>query len=100
MWDGEQVISAEWVARSTAPTVSDIRPASDEQNDGYGYQWWVPRFEDDPTTVYAGLGYGGQFLMVVPDLDIVLVFNSWNIHESPERSTFLALWERILPAVR
>ena len=28
------------------------------------------------------------------------VFDSWNIHESPERSTFLALWERILPAVR
>jgi hypothetical protein len=38
--------------------------------------------------------------MVVPEYDIVVVFNSWNIHESPERSTFLALWERILPAVR
>ena len=100
VWAGEQIISAEWVTRSTTPTVSDIRPTNDEQNDGYGYQWWVPEYEGDRTVVFAGRGYGGQFLLVVPEFDIVVVFNAWNIHESPERSTFLALWERILPALR
>ena len=90
-WEGEQLVSAEWVRASTAPHVD--RP-------GYGYQWWVPVHEDGVPLRYQGSGYGGQFPIVVPDKDLVIVFNAWNIREAPAKRTWLAVEEVILPAVR
>jgi CubicO group peptidase (beta-lactamase class C family) len=98
-WDGRQIISREWVEVSTSPLVPDTRPDNDRPDSGYGYQWWVPDHEDGRSVVYAGNGYGGQFLLVVPDYDLVAVFNGWNIHGGDYRSTWRALQDRILPAV-
>jgi CubicO group peptidase (beta-lactamase class C family) len=100
VWDGEQIISKEWVEASTAPVVPDTRPDNGRQDTGYGYQWWVPQHEGGSTIVFSGRGYGEQYPLVVPEHDIVVVFNGWNIHGGGERSTYTALWERILPAVR
>jgi len=99
MWQGEQIVSKEWVAASTAPLVADVAPGNTRQDPGYGYQWWIPDQEDGRTTIFAGNGYGGQFVLVVPEQDIVAVFNGWNIHGGGTRSTWRALQDRILPAV-
>ena len=37
--------------------------------------------EDGESRVFAGDGYGGQFLFVSPEHDLVAVFNGWEIHE-------------------
>ncbi|MEO0558564.1 MAG: serine hydrolase [Bacteroidota bacterium] len=95
-WNGTQVISREWVEASTAPVVPHIRGP---QSIGYGYQWWVPRHENGHARIFAANGYGGQFLLVSPEHDIVAVFNGWTIHEQPDKSTWLALQQRILPAL-
>ncbi len=89
-WNGRQVVSRDWVQASTAPVV---------QETGYGYQWWVPLHEEGRTRIFAGNGYGGQFLHVVPEHDLISVFNGWTLHEQPELSSWMALQERILPAV-
>ena len=94
-WDGRQVVSAEWVAESTSPVVLDVS----RDGSAYGYQWWVPNSDDGATRVFAGNGYGGQFLLVSPQHDIVAVFNGWNIHGGDYRSSWRALQERILPHV-
>jgi len=65
-WDGEQVVPAAWVKASTRKQVS-----AGTLEDGYGYQWWVA--EDG---VYLALGYAGQFIFVVPDKDMAVVFVS------------------------
>jgi hypothetical protein len=44
-------------------------------------------------------GYGGQFLFVVPDYDLVAVFNGWNIYNRPELEPQFAL-DRVLAACR
>jgi CubicO group peptidase (beta-lactamase class C family) len=98
-WNGRQVVSREWVAASTSPVVPDVAPHNERQDPGYGYQWWVPDHENGSARIFAGNGYGGQFIMVVPEHDIVVVFNGWNIHGGANRSTWRALQERILPAV-
>ncbi len=98
-WKDQQIISEEWVANSTAPIVADIFPDNDQADSGYGYQWWISGHEDGGTPVFAGNGYGGQFLIVSPEHDIVLVFNGWNIHDQPEMFTWRAFDERILPAL-
>jgi CubicO group peptidase (beta-lactamase class C family) len=64
-WEGEEVVPSAWVKASTRKHVSATL------QDGYGYQWWV-----DPSGVYMALGYGGQFILVVPDKDMVVVFTS------------------------
>lgn len=97
-WNGQQIISREWVRASTTPIVPDVAPDNDRVDVGYGCQWWVPDHDGQHPIVYAGNGYGGQFLLVVPDYDIVAVFNGWNIHGGDYRSTYRVLQDRILPA--
>jgi len=98
-WDGHQVVSADWVRASTSAVVPDVNPANDRPDSGYGYQWWVPVHEDGETRIFAANGYGGQFMHVVPEHDLISVFNGWTLHERPEFSSWLALQDRILPAV-
>ena len=98
-WDGRRIVSREWVEASTSPIVPDVAPDNDRPDTGYGYQWWVPEQEDGETRVFAGNGYGGQFLHVVPEYDLISVFNGWTLHEQPELFSWTALQDRILPAV-
>ncbi len=72
-WEDAQVVPAEWVRASVARRVEDVTP----QGWGYGYQWW--RLDREGVEVWAGLGFGGQFLLILPRHDIVGVANSWNI---------------------
>ena len=99
-WDGQQVVSEEWARASTAPMVSDVAPNNDRPDSGYGYQWWVPVHEDGEAQVFAGNGYGGQFIHVAPEYDLIAVFNGWTLHEQPELSSWTAMQTRILPATR
>lgn len=99
-WDGRRIVSSAWVETSTSPVVPDVAPDNDRPDTGYGYQWWVPMHEDGETQVFAGNGYGGQFLHVVPEHDLISVFNGWTLHERPELFSWTALQDRILPAVR
>jgi len=68
VWDGERILPEGWVKAATDRQV---------EQPGYGYQWWRP----DPAgvEVWAGQGFGGQYLLVLPEQDIVAVINSWNL---------------------
>lgn len=72
-WDGRQLIPAEWVRRSTRAHVSWQR---DGRPRGYGYMWWLRPFEVNGRLYdsYHAAGNGGQFIFVVPELDVVAVF--------------------------
>lgn len=85
---------------STSPVVPDVAPNNDRPDTGYGYQWWVPVHREGETVVFAGNGYGGQFVHVSPELDLISIFNGWTLHQQPEFSSWTAFQERILPAVR
>ena len=74
MWNGRRILPEEWVNASVARQVNDVNQAGW----GYGYQWW--RLDrDDHVDVWAGLGYGGQFLVVMPQFNMIGVVNSWNV---------------------
>ena len=48
-----------------------------ENNPSYGYMWWLNRGErrwkDLPENIYYGSGFGGNYVVIVPDYDIVIV---------------------------
>lgn len=65
MWNGQQVVSEEWVRESTSPQIDT------GWGPKYGYLWWIHPSEHIPT--YEAIGYGGQSLYLVPSLDMVIV---------------------------
>ena len=93
-WDGTAIVSEEWVAASVARQAE----TGNRAGWGYGYQWW--RVDTDEAEVWAGLGFGGQFLFVLPEDDMVGVINSWNLFGDRVRSIFPAFLQAMLEASR
>jgi len=77
VWEGERLLPEGWVAAATARRVDDVAPDNPNWNWGYGYQWW--RLDASGLDVWAGLGFGGQNLIVIPARGLVGVINSWNV---------------------
>ena len=92
MWDGKQVIPADWVAASVTKHVEK------DDGKGYGYLWTV----DPQGRYYAALGRAGQHIFVLPGMDMVLVFNAELPYtNNADLTPLLALMdEYILPAVK
>lgn len=74
-WGGVQVVSQDWVSES-------LRQHT--QYCCYGYQWWLVGFELDSQTLDSavGIGYGGQYVFVFPDLALIVVLTGGNYDES------------------
>lgn len=89
-------MSPDWVKASVAPAAS----VSESTGVKYGYQWWLFPYGDGSRLAWAAAGWGGQMLIVVPELDLVLVFTGWNIREEPHRLRHRVALERVLRAVR
>ena len=68
--DGRQILPAPWIARSIVPR-GRSRWGSDRE---YGYGWWIRAF--GPHDAYYAWGYGGQFIFVIPNVDLVVVTTS------------------------
>ena len=79
-WDGQRILPAGWVERSLTPWVKDINPRNARKDPGYGYKWWIlDSGEGDSPKTYAAMGFGGQNLIVAPELELIVVFTAWNI---------------------
>ena len=61
-WNGQQLIDSSYVAASLHPDLSA----------NYGYSWWLYETEHK-YPVYAMRGVNGQYVMVIPALDLVAV---------------------------
>lgn len=102
LWNGKQLISKDWIEKCTSPYPgnSGIKvPGEDLGKVGYSYTWWTKSFsfKGRKIDLYFALGWGGQKIVVIPDLDMVLVFTGANytskVHE-------FEIFERfILPAI-
>ncbi len=93
VWDGRRILPEGWVNTATARHVESTNGGST----GYGYQWWRP--DRSGTTVWAGMGFGGQYLLVFPEHDVVAVLNSWNVFGERLPSSLGALLTAIVQSV-
>ena len=70
-WGDQQVIPAEWVEESTRPY------STTNSGSGYGYLWWTAPPEQPflsvPPGSYFAAGNGGQYVVVIPANDLVIV---------------------------
>ena len=94
MWNGKRVVSEEWVRSSVTPAVKLGSSTS------YGFKWWLYQNPADTSRlVWGGSGFGGQFPMLFPESDLIVVFNAWNILPGLPRFPQRLMMERLAKAV-
>jgi CubicO group peptidase (beta-lactamase class C family) len=95
-WKGQQVLPRAWIEQSTSEhTRIDGRKP-------YGYLWWrllVPYHDSHVSAIFAG-GNGGQYIFVVPELELVTVFTGGNYNSRKAQRPFQIMNQYILPAVQ
>lgn len=85
-WNGERLLSEDWIEFVRTPA-----PSTAKSGNFYGGQWWlVPDNRNDvPKDAYSTAGNRGQYVIVVPSHDLVIVrrgldygrqgFNRWDL---------------------
>jgi len=98
--DLKQVVPAEWIEHSVQNHRNYTEPWEEMDDVGYGFQWWTGSFDEYP--VYFASGFGGQWILNVPDLNMIIVAtmnafteNNWQQMES----LIPIVYNNILPAV-
>jgi len=83
VWNGTRIISEKWVSKCTTPYPGNTGikiPGEDARKVGYAYTWWTNKVEHKGVLIpcYFALGWGGQKIIILQDLDMVLVFTGAN----------------------
>ena len=89
-WNGRQLVSKEWVSLATKKEV-DTGKNDSSWGCGYGFQFWL-----NPPGGFRADGAYGQYSMVFPDKDTVVVITS----ESADKETTMhTVWDHLYPAL-
>lgn len=73
VWEGEQVIPAEYIAEASAKQIDNSITGNPDPNwtCGYGYQMWRCKFG-----AFRADGMGGQYIVMLPEKQLVVIFTS------------------------
>ena len=97
VWNGTQIVSEQWVEKSATPFPSNHEiniPSEDSGRLGYSYSWWTKQYSI--SNMYFAFGWGGQQIVVLPEVNTVVVFTGGNyVTHNP---TFRILEEYIIPS--
>jgi CubicO group peptidase (beta-lactamase class C family) len=96
-WHAQQIIPADWIASSTAPSIN----ARDLWF--YGFQFWLGRslVHGKQVDWVAGVGLGGQRLFMVPALDLVVLVHAGLYRSSLQGQVPLTILNRyVLRAIK
>jgi len=68
LWKSQQLLTKNWIQMITKP--GDVNPV-------YGYMWWLnpgkQKWPSAPETSFSAIGFGGNFIWVDPEHDLVVV---------------------------
>ncbi len=95
-WGEKQIIPAEWVEVSLKPHIETPFAS------GYGYQWWMMRFESENESMWvpSARGLGGQRIFVLRPLNMVVVITAGDYNTGDvELQGYEVLTEYVFPSV-
>jgi CubicO group peptidase (beta-lactamase class C family) len=103
MWDGKRIISEDWVSKCTSPYRGNYGikvPGEDLGKVGYAYTWWTKEFtyNSKNLNMYFALGWGGQKIIFLPELAMVIAFTGANYNSKVHQ--FELLERFILSAIQ
>jgi CubicO group peptidase (beta-lactamase class C family) len=103
------LVPAEWVQESTTPQNSSAYYESSDQVEDiewYGYHWWTWKPEwFHGHHAFNAKGYGGQEVLVLPELDLIIVTTATNENIPPdtagdqEAEIYALFYDVLLPAL-
>ncbi|MGI9492053.1 MAG: serine hydrolase domain-containing protein [Geminicoccaceae bacterium] len=94
-WQEHEIVPRHWLEASVNNGVAA------EDGLEYGYQWWLGRGRTDGRRWIAGFGNGGQRLVVIPDLDLVIVVLAGNYNQLDAWKVAVKLMaDIVLPSVK
>jgi CubicO group peptidase (beta-lactamase class C family) len=101
MWEEERVISQDWIELSTYKYIDLNRdPNFIHWADGYGYQWWLwESLNSQDFNAYVASGWGGQWIIISPELDLVVVSTAGNYYTAEKMPIQTIITEYILPSI-
>jgi CubicO group peptidase (beta-lactamase class C family) len=94
-WKNHRVVSGDWARKAVSP----LYELGGLQ---YGYLWWLTEYpyKDHKVRAFFAAGNGGQIVLGIPELDLVIAFYGGNYSDQaalvPQR---VLIPELILPAV-
>jgi CubicO group peptidase (beta-lactamase class C family) len=100
--NNNQIVPEDWAVKSIA---SQSAPSTGSWGKltkyGYGYLWWSGVVAEKQ--VYFALGHGGQYVLCVPSLDMIIAVNSypdsdWTQADEQERAVLDIIADYIIPA--
>jgi CubicO group peptidase (beta-lactamase class C family) len=102
VWNGEQIVSGQWVKKSATPFPGNTGinvPGEDSGRMGYSYTWWTGEYSRSGQKIhmYTASGFGGQHIMILPEVNTVVVFTGGN-YLTP-RPPFKILKKYVIPAL-
>lgn len=106
-WQGQTLLSADYVAAMTQPAYPDA-------NANYGYLTWLnwsegqwhrpivsgsgPMLKGAPANVYMATGFLGQFVIVIPDENMVITTMGTSL-ALESLNTLQKVWNAVAPAI-
>ncbi len=91
-WQDKQLLPESWVEMATSKQVENGNSPNSDWNQGYGFQFWRCRHH-----AYRGDGKDGQFCVVLPEHDAVVVLTSDTGNMQAELQL---VWDHLLPAFK
>lgn len=101
--DGNRIVPEAWVSSSLQYHFNGESAWDFIEEIGYGYLWWIGKLHE--YRVYFALGWAGQYIIFVPDLDMVIVTTcgyplSSEEADEQEKSVLKLVYNYILPSVQ
>jgi CubicO group peptidase (beta-lactamase class C family) len=102
VWKGKQIISESWIEKSASsfPGNHGINiPGVASGRNGYSYSWWTKSYSKSGKRInmFNAGGWGGQEIIVLPELSTVVVFTGGNYLSKVK--VFKILEKNIIPAL-
>ena len=100
--NGKQILPSGWVNNSLQYSGGSNIVWGRLTEGGYGYMWWLGKVSGK--NVFFALGHGGQFVLCVPDYNLIAAVTSdpyvdWTTADSHERIVLQIIADYIIPSV-
>jgi CubicO group peptidase (beta-lactamase class C family) len=93
-WNGKQLVPRKWIDQATTKQIANENEnhaqIGPDWKEGYGFQFWRCRHN-----AYRADGAGGQFIVMMPDQDVVVAITADHANMQAELD---AIWDHLLPA--
>ena len=91
-WNEKQIVSQKWIEESTMPKTKITEV-------DYGYLWWNIPFKTNEKVFISksALGNGGQYIMVLPEFEMVAVFTGGAYNSQEDKLPFAIMTDIFLP---